>query len=356
MPLSERGRRAAWWRGAALLAASAACLCAFASSGSSAQEQPSSGAALMKNLSDRFRALEKALGERDAAEVARATAQLRELAPGLSTLRPQTNVAYADEFAQRAQRFGELVAEIAELDTQTRFDGAEQAFRELRATCVACHVAFRANNAERGDHPASANTVTGVVELRDADGDLRDDRAWVLVFLESSHATAPCPNLRSDPKVTQSGRQFHPRVLPVTVGTRVEFPNDDTIFHNVFSLSKAAPFDLGVYEPGHSKSVLMQSTGLVKVYCNIHPDMAASIVVLANPWYALTDRSGRFVVCDVPDGDYTLRAWNDMGAESRQAISVAGGRVVEANIALAETTRSFDHNNKYGKPYTGKYR
>src|SRR5262249_17268743 len=151
------------------------------------------------------------------------------------------------------------------------------------------------------------------------------------------------------------GREFHPRVLPVTVGTRVEFPNDDTIFHNVFSLSKAAPFDLGVYEPGHSASVLMERTGLVKVYCNIHPEMAASIVVLANPWYALTDRSGRFVVCGVPDGDYALRAWNDMGGESRQDISVSGGRVFETNIELAETSRSFSHNNKYGKPYTGKY-
>lgn len=315
-----------------------------------------SGPALMKDLSDRFRALEHGLGERNTDEIEQATAALRSLAEQLPRLKPQTNVEFADDFARRAQRFGELAAEIADLETQSRVDGAAQAFEELRATCVACHVSFRSNDSERGDYPATGNTITGVVDLRDADGLERDDRSWVLAFLESSTTTPPSPNLREDPRISQSGREFHPHVLPVVVGTRVEFPNDDTIFHNVFSLSKTLPFDLGIYEPGQSKSVLMQRTGLIKVYCNIHPEMAASIVVLANPWYALSDRSGRFVICGVPDGDYSLRAWNDMGAETRQPITLAGGRVFEANLALAETSRVSTHNNKYGKPYSGKYR
>jgi plastocyanin/cytochrome c556 len=353
---SEPIRRPRWLRAIVLLAAFEACLAALSPRASSAHDDPSAGPALMKELSDRFRALEKGLDQHSADDIAQATAKLRELAPRLEQLRPQTNVEFADDFARRAQRFGELVTEIADLNARARYDGSAQAFQELRATCVSCHVSFRASNAERGDHPALANTITGLVDLRDADGKARDDRSWVLVFLESAQAPAPVPNLRQDPRVTQSGREFHPHVLPVTVGTRVQFPNDDTIFHNVFSLSKAAPFDLGIYEPGHSSSVLMKNTGLVKVYCNIHPEMAASIVVLANPWFALTDRSGRFVLCGVPDGDYALRAWNDLGAESRQAISVSGGRVHEADIALAETSRVFAHNNKYGKPYTDKYR
>ena len=353
---SERKARNYWLRAAVALAALEICLAAFAPRATSARDDPRAGQTLMKELSDRFRALEKGLAEHDADDIAQATAQLRELAPRLGQLKPQINREYADDFERRAGRFGELVTEIADLNAQSRFDGSAQAFQELRATCVSCHVSFRASNAERGDHPAVANTITGTVDLRDADGKAREDRSWVLVFLESTQAPAPVPNLRQDPRVSQSGREFHPRVLPVTVGTRVQFPNDDTIFHNVFSLSKAAPFDLGIYEPGNSASVLMTRTGLVKVYCNIHPEMAASIVVLANPWFALTDRSGRFVVCGVPDGEYALRAWNDMGAESRQAISVTGGRVHEANIQLAETSRVFAHNNKYGKPYTDKYR
>ena len=162
-------------------------------------------------------------------------------------------------------------------------------------------------------------------------------------------------NARVNPRISQEGRRFHPRVLPVTVGTEVEFPNDDTIFHNVFSLSKTASFDLGAYEPGQSTSVRMEQTGLVKVYCNIHPEMAASIVVLDNPWFSLTDRSGHFVVCGVPDGEYVLRAWNDMGAEFRESIQVSGGSVLDTRFALTETRRSVQHSNKFGKPYPSKY-
>jgi hypothetical protein len=142
----------------------------------------------------------------------------------------------------------------------------------------------------------------------------------------------------------------------VLVGARVEFPNDDTIFHNVFSLSKVAPFDLGVYEPGETASVRTERTGLVRVYCNIHPEMAASIVVLDNPWFALTDPAGRFAVCGVPDGEYLLRAWNDMGAEASQRVQLVGGQVFETRLALQETRRGLSHANKFGKPYSEKYR
>jgi hypothetical protein len=139
------------------------------------------------------------------------------------------------------------------------------------------------------------------------------------------------------------------------VGSEVDFPNDDTIFHNVFSLSKAAPFDLQVYEPGESRSVLMERTGLVKVYCNIHPEMAASIVVLDNPWFALTDRTGTFVIAGVPDGDYVLRGWNDMGAEARVPLSLRGARVHETRLSLRETRRSLAHTDKRGNPYPSRY-
>jgi plastocyanin len=178
----------------------------------------------------------------------------------------------------------------------------------------------------------------------------------VLVFLEGAAADPPRPWLRANPRISQSGRRFEPRVLPVTVGTEVEFPNDDTIFHNVFSLSKAAPFDLGVYEPGQTASVQMQRTGLVKVYCNIHPEMSASIVVLDNSWFALTEPSGAFVIPGVPDGVYTLRGWNDMGAEARAPLEVRGARMFEARLELRETRRTIAHTNKFGGPYTGKYR
>ncbi len=308
----------------------------------------------MKDLSGQFRALETRLSAADLAGAARAAGELGAVAARLGALRPEVNGALTDVFEQHVARLDTLAGEIAETAGAGSLEAAGQAFEELRSTCVSCHVRFRANNDERGHHPARDNTLTGVAELRDAEGKLLDDRSWVLVFLEGEHA--PFASARRRPVISQKGRRFAPRVLPVIVGTEVEFPNDDTIFHNVFSLSKTAPFDLGVYEPGQTASVRMQRPGLVKVYCNIHPEMAASIVVLDNPWHGLTDRSGRFVLCGIPDGEYVLRAWNDMGAESLpRTVRVRGGGAFEADVALQETRRSVRHSNKYGKPYPEKY-
>jgi plastocyanin/cytochrome c556 len=314
--------------------------------------------ALMKKLSTGFSALEKDVPAADVASIAHDVETLRELAPRLSKLKPEIHPELADEFARHVERFPALIDEIGDHSSNGRLSGAAQALDELRATCVSCHVKFRSDNAKRGSHPASANTIIGSIRVFGADGVERSDRSCVLAFLEAGANAAPYVWQRGTAKLSQRLRQFEPRVLPVIVGTRVEFPNDDTIFHNVFSLSKTAPFDLGIYEPGQTASVLMKRTGLVKVYCNIHPDMSASIVVLANPWYALTDRGGGFVICNVPDGDYVLRAWNDHGAEARQPVHVddsSGGFVSSAQLELHETLHVVGHDNKFGKPYSGKY-
>ena len=118
-------------------------------------------------------------------------------------------------------------------------------------------------------------------------------------------------------------------------GTTVDFPNDDDIFHNVFSLSKTAPFDLGVYEPGHSRSVTMERTGLVRVYCN---------------------EDGSYVIPGVPDGSWALRAWNDRGVDGSSALRLDGGEHGRVDLELRETRRVLPHKNKFGKPYAEKYR
>src|SRR5256885_13468033 len=97
---------------------------------------------------------------------------------------------------------------------------------------------------------------------------------------------------------------FTPPVLPIMQGTTVEFPNDDPIFHNVFSLSKTKPFDLGLYKRGTNKSVTFDQPGLVKVYCNIHEKMIGYIAVLENPYFTLTDKEGKFKIADVPPGKH----------------------------------------------------
>ena len=198
----------------------------------------------------------------------------------------------------------------------------------------------------------AAGTVKGRVELLEKGGRKATDLSDVVVYVDGAK-TRPRP---ARVTMTMKGKSFIPRVVVVPVGGTVDFPNEDPIFHNVFSVSKTAPFDLGVYDPGRSASVRMERTGLVKVYCNIHPEMAASIVVLANRWYTLCDRGGGFVISGIPDGEYVLRAWNDMGAESRRNVKLENGCVMQAPITLEETRHALTHTNKFGKPYSGKYR
>jgi plastocyanin/cytochrome c556 len=341
----------------------AACLLAAALRSAHARSaaQESDGATLMKELSSDFTALEKAIHERTDEGIATPLAALRDAYPRMRTIKPGVHGDAEEELARHVERFGEILSEIGDVAATHGASGAEQPLDELRATCVSCHLKFRSGNEERGNFPARDNTITGAISLTDADGIVRADRSWVLVFIESVHAGQE-PGARTwqrgPVKLSQKLRQFQPRVLPVVVGTTVEFPNDDTIFHNVFSLSKTKPFDLGTYEPGRTATVSMDRTGLVKVYCNIHPDMNASIVVLANPWFALTDRDGRFVICNVPAGEYSLRAWNDLGAETSQKLTLASGAdglfTVPA-LALKESLRVVRHTNKFGRAYSDKY-
>lgn len=310
----------------------------------------------MKAIAEAFQSLEAALEhDQDPAVTAALADALVRASGGLHGMRP-TSPADADEFDRRARRLTALAGETAALAAAGRLRGTRQAFEELRTTCVSCHLDFRTRNAERGTYPARDNTLHGRVELLDVDGASRADRSWVLVFLERLDRDVRIEPSDRDLRISQVDRRFQPRVLPVVVGSTVEFPNDDTIFHNVFSLSKVAPFDLGIYEPGETASVPMERTGLVKVYCNIHPEMAASLVVLADPWFALSDSAGRFTIGGMPDGEYRLRAWNDLGAESGRGIVLAGGRVVEVELELRETKRTLQHTNKFGKSYGGDYR
>jgi plastocyanin len=112
------------------------------------------------------------------------------------------------------------------------------------------------------------------------------------------------------PRLAQKDQAFAPRVLPVVVGTTVDFPNLDPIYHNVFSLSPAKRFDLGKYPKGQSKPVTFTRPGLVNVFCDIHSDMAAFIVVVPNRAFAQPDAAGNYALPDVPAGRYTVRFWH----------------------------------------------
>jgi plastocyanin len=107
----------------------------------------------------------------------------------------------------------------------------------------------------------------------------------------------------------QRNLSFNPHVLAVQLGTNVEFPNHDRVFHNVFSYRDGKRFDLGLYPVGMVKDVPFNQTGLSRVFCNIHPQMAAYVMVVDTPYFAVSDKTGRFEIPDVPPGTYRYHAW-----------------------------------------------
>ena len=135
--------------------------------------------------------------------------------------------------------------------------------------------------------------------------------------------------------MAQRDEQFAPHILPVARGTTVDFPNDDDVFHNVFSLSGSRTFDLGRYPKGSSKSVVFDTPGTVEVFCHIHSDMSAVVLVLDNPYFATAD-NGHYAIENVPPGDYTVVGWHERIKPVTHTVHVVAGETahVDFNIPI----------------------
>jgi plastocyanin len=134
--------------------------------------------------------------------------------------------------------------------------------------------------------------------------------------------------------LNQQGSRFVPDLVVVPTGSTVQFPNLDPIFHNVFSLSKARKFDLGYYPQGQSRSVKFNDAGVVQVYCHIHSNMYAAIVVTASPWYVKPGTDGSFSFSNVPPGRYRLIVWHKIAGYRKQDVVVPETGNVEVNISV----------------------
>jgi plastocyanin len=154
----------------------------------------------------------------------------------------------------------------------------------------------------------------------------------VVVFLSGVTPAAPPAPMRVT--VAQRGEQFVPPVSVVTVGSTVDFPNEDPFFHNVFSLSRARSFDLGRYPSGESRERSFPRTGIVKVYCDIHSQMTALIMVVDHPWFTIPSEEGVFTLPPVPPGEHTLVAWHERIGEQRQNIRVGAGGTLRTSFTL----------------------
>ncbi|MCX5746100.1 MAG: hypothetical protein NT062_26785 [Proteobacteria bacterium] len=192
----------------------------------------------------------------------------------------------------------------------------------------------------------AGGTVAGVISVK---GGIPKG---VVVYLENVPGTPPTPK---NATIRQREKQFEPPLTIVVKGTTVDFPNEDKIFHNVFSVSRPARFDLGLYKSGTAKSVEMKRTGTVDVYCNIHPDMVAKVKVLDNAYYTITDAQGRFAIDGIPEGEYPIVAWLPSGDEAKGTVKVAGGVTAQVKLEVAAATKPTSHTRKDGTPY-GRYK
>lgn len=156
--------------------------------------------------------------------------------------------------------------------------------------------------------------------------------ANVVVSIKDAPSASSLPAMRTT--ISQRDESFVPRVAAITRGSTVEFPNLDAFFHNVFSLSRGASFDLGRYPKGESRSRSFGTTGLVKVYCNLHSNMSATIVVFDHPFYAVPSEDGSFVLENVPAGRYQLAAWHERIGENTTAIDVSPGGTAKATFVV----------------------
>ena len=186
-------------------------------------------------------------------------------------------------------------------------------------------------------HPARRLATAGVYPGRIVG--IQTDRETseldnVIVFVNATTRVDSVPQRVS---IRQTNEEFVPHVVAVTAGSTVEFHNDDLIFHNVFSLSRVATFDLGRYPRNASKARTFTKPGVVKVFCHLHSHMSAIVRVFPHPYFAVPDRNGRFTIPDVPVGRVEITAWHERAGEVTRSASVEDGSAAELTFSLPLT-------------------
>lgn len=189
------------------------------------------------------------------------------------------------------------------------------------------------------------------------------DFSGVVVWLEPE---APLPDgggsegrgsARRHAQMIQKDKRFLPHVLAIEAGTPVDFPNLDPIFHNAFSNYNGQIFDVGLYQPGSSRTVTFKRPGIVRVFCNIHPTMTAVIAVVDTPWFAVSRPTGQFQIHNVPPGAYQLHVFHERATDEVlhalvHTVTLEQTAVTLPPITIPETGYiPAPHTNKYGKDY-----
>ncbi len=143
-----------------------------------------------------------------------------------------------------------------------------------------------------------------------------------------------CPPPAAHARIDQKGMQFVPHVLPVVIGTTVDFLNSDAVLHNVLSPEACAEkFNLGTWPKGQTKSYTFKKECITVLLCNVHPEMEAFVAVLPTPYYAVTAADGSYHIDDVPDGSYTVKVWHPKLKAAQKSVAVKGATTADFEIA-----------------------
>jgi plastocyanin len=207
--------------------------------------------------------------------------------------------------------------------------------------------------------PGPAATVTGTISVtRTAKGpvDNGDVAIWLKPLAQEDQPANHATPQRL--KIIQQNKRFEPHVLVVPAGSSVDFPNLDPFFHNVFSMFDGKRFDLGLYEAGTSRAVPFPRAGVSYIFCNIHPEMSAVVVVVDTPYFAVSNRAGEFSVPNLPPGRYVLSIWHERykpettPEHPRELIVVAPATDAGVIRLIESEDLIVPHKNKYGRDYT----
>lgn len=214
-----------------------------------------------------------------------------------------------------------------------------------------------ANLANAQNHASEAPVATLQMHIAPAEPG-RPHKVPAAIWLEPLPGTPASPFLPHGPyTLLQKNRTFIPHLQIIPVGAVVQFPNADPFFHNVFSLYAGKRFDLGLYEAGSTKSVTFTREGVSYIFCNIHPEMSAVVVVLPTSLYAVADASNSFTIHDIPPGDYILHVWVEGDPESTlesetRRVHLPPHVVNLGAIRVPLPRTGTKHTNEFGKPYT----
>ena len=202
-------------------------------------------------------------------------------------------------------------------------------------------------------NPKAGKQSASAIGVKDASNVV----AWLIPIGALSGAVFTAPSGRPLPQILQTNKSFVPHVLVIQMGTAVQFPNRDPFLHNVFSLFDGKRFDLGFYEAGSSKMVHFDRAGVSFLFCNIHPEMSAAVVVVDTPYFGISDRAGRVNIPNVPEGRYQLNVWyerslpDDLKSVSRAVTISDAARSLDALQVIENPNINLEHKNKYGQEY-----